>query len=556
MHNSRETIILNLICVGLVALAGIFHLISDTFVYFSENILIYYFYLAALFIWTGHMRKRVLQQEERKYLTLMILLLIFLMFLRTVKFIFLAEDSLLNRYVWYLYYLPMVFTVLYVFLTTLHIGKPYDYALNPKWKLLYIPAALIVIGILTNDIHQTAFYFPEGIENWRSDSSYSHGVLYFIALGWIAVLFTASMATAFIKCAVNSSKRNIWMPVIPLAVGGIYCAAFLINPDGILPSMYKVAEVMCFIVPAFIESLILARFIPSNDNYDALWKVSSIGGGIIDAGNRICYVSENSMAVSPAQIREAADYPVAVKNDSVILRSSKVHGGYGYWLKDISEIKKLDMMLEEAGNILEEKNRMLEEENKIIEKRIKIAEKNRLYKDIAVDTKPQLLKLNEILSAPEADEARFEQQMKYASILNAYIKRRSYLLLVSNENKHIHSDELCLAVSETLEYIRFYGVTAYGNFTGSVSVKNEVMLLLYRIFEEIVESSIPGAEAMLVNIRFGEKLQFNIEIDHPGEYISEDFMREEIAEHDGMLHVSNEDGIEFVSLEFPGGDEL
>ena len=75
--------------------------------------------------------------------------------------------------------------------------------------------------------------------------------------------------------------------------------------------------------------------------------------------------------------------------------------------------------------------------------------------------------------------------MKYACILNAYIKRYSNLFLLSHQNRLIGSGELQLALMESLEYVRLYGMIAHGSFQGEASLPGNRILLVYRIFEAI-----------------------------------------------------------------------
>ncbi len=291
MHNSRETRIINFICAGMMLSVGIIHLLGGYIGSYLDNIVICVLFAAMLFLWTGQMRKRLLQTEEKRYFTYMTLLLVLLMIIRTAKFIFTPDGHFSERYLWYLYYLPIVFAVLFMFFGALHVGRPYNYRISRSWKLLYIPAAAIAAVILTNDIHQWAFRFYKGIEQWET---YSHNWAYFAAVLWIAGLLVATMAITFSRSLVSGSRKKIWMPAIPLAGAFVYFAACLISPDGLLSRMFKFAEMICFVLPAFAESLILSRLIPSNDNYSALLHEASIAGGIMDFKGNICYSTKKT----------------------------------------------------------------------------------------------------------------------------------------------------------------------------------------------------------------------------------------------------------------------
>lgn len=74
------------------------------------------------------------------------------------------------------------------------LGKPENYRL-PKWtSLLYIPAVLLLLLVLTNDLHQLVFVFPADAAAWL-DTDHGYGVGYFIVMGWIALGMVTAIVT-------------------------------------------------------------------------------------------------------------------------------------------------------------------------------------------------------------------------------------------------------------------------------------------------------------------------------------------------------------------------
>ena len=345
------------------------------------------------------------------------------------------------------------------------------------------------------------------------------------------------------------------MPAIPLAGAFVYFAACLISPDGLLSRMFKFAEMICFVLPAFAESLILSRLIPSNDNYSALLHEASIAGGIMDFKGNICYSTKKNIPVLQEQVMEALNHPVSLEGGNMLLGSIRVQGGFGYWTKDISEINRLNRMLEDMGDVLAEENSMLDAENRLTENRIMLEEHNRLYDSIARDVASQLESLDSILNSPAEEEAEFEQQMKYASLLISYIKRRSNLLLLYNQQETIHSDELKLAVSETIEYIKLCGIKAYSSFSGEQQLPRAALLPAYEIFEKIIEASIPGADAVLVNAEFNGGITMNIELDRPGNLLQSSNIQSEAEQLGGSFEVETDGDTEFITIFIPAGGE-
>ena len=89
-------------------------------------------------------------------------------------------------------------------------------------------------------------------------------------------------------------------------------------------------------------------------------------------------------------------------------------------------------------------------------------EKNQLYNEIAREVSPQLKELNELLDSLEQNDQDIREKLCYGGVLNVYIKRCSNLLIMSRQSGVLNVGELWLALSESLEYMRLYGIKAYG----------------------------------------------------------------------------------------------
>ena len=123
-------------------------------VYFLPVSLLRSFIYIGLMTWWGvSLWQRIVQTQVRRYLAATAALCVFWLSIRTVKFFFAATPAAI-RYLWYGYYFPMLFIPLLCVLVALSLGKPENYRL-PKWtSLLYIPTTLLLLLVLTNDLHQ------------------------------------------------------------------------------------------------------------------------------------------------------------------------------------------------------------------------------------------------------------------------------------------------------------------------------------------------------------------------------------------------------------------
>lgn len=552
MEKKNQTGVLNIVCVVLVLLSGIIRMTRHHYSFMASNSLTGILFFMAVLIWIYQIRRRLVRPQERKYLTWTAILFLLLLFIRTIKYIFLPAESAAGRYAWYLYYFPQNYTVLLMFFAVLHIDRPYDKPVCRAWKLLYIPAGLLTFGILTNDVHQMAFRFPMGVEKW-TQASYVHGPLYFLSLAWLLGLFTAMLVVSLKHCAVPEKRKNLWMPLLPLAVGVLYIVCFFIDSESVFPKLFKTTEMICFVFPAFMEGLIQAGLFPTNKEYDRLWNASSLGFGIMDRNGKICYQSEMCIPVDFQEIRSAAEKPLLLKNGNIMLQSHEVHGGYGYWIKDISEINKKNRQLQELADTLSEENAMLEGENRLEEKRNRIIHKNQIFDRISGEVTGQLDSLDRMLDSMSEDDEIFEKQIKYGGILIAYIKRYANLLLLAQDAEKISASELGLALEESLQYVRLYGVRGYGEYDKEGELPAKMALTLYRFFECVLEACAARTNTIFVRVfRENNDIYLYMEVNISERPEIADLMYEEIQKSGAELQLEHELDTEFITLVFRG----
>lgn len=514
MQSSRNTKIQNSICVVLVLLTGGIRLVRDYFPGRISNIIICVLFMLELSIWGCQIQRRLLHEEQKKYLISVAVFLGFLIFIRTVKFVYTAEGTAINRMLWYLYYFPQIFSVLIMFFAVLHIGKPLEKKIDKKWKILYLPATLLVMLIMTNDRHQWAFGFPAGLK--YANETYTHGVIYYAALIWMLVLFAAMLVVAMQRCALAEYRKKIWMPIIPLGIGLLYVVLFWLDPDGIFQRLFKMAEICCVVFQAFMEVLILAHLFPTNDNYELLWNLSSLGGGIMDEYGKLCYCSKNCFPVSFEVVKKAEKNSILLEQNNIEIKSCRVMGGYGYWSRDVSEIHKLTRQLKEAGDVLVKENMLLKQENRIKKRRLQIARKNELYDKLITQTKKQNIRLKELYQDILKNPEHFDDNVKEAAVLQVYCKRCANLILLGKERKIIDGRELQLAVQESVEYLKLYGVKTYTEFHGNGKYAGEDIQEAYRLFQNVLETILYLCYIFLVQISFKESIEIHMEFENTG----------------------------------------
>lgn len=557
MHISRETKIADIACLILVIFSAAFHLLMHEIeVPFSDNNVIFLIYVFIILIWVRQIKRRVLQKQVRNYLSWSGFMMIFWMSIRTLKYIHIPSGVVMARYIWYLYYCCIAFIALFLFLSVSYIGKKAGEGIAKKWKLLYIPTILFSILILTNDWHQGAYFFHTGVENW-SDTKTTYGWVYYLAMIYVGLLLSGALITVFLRCSVPEMRKNIWIPAIPPILGLLYCILYLAMPrNNWILIAFKAPEVGCTIFIAFMECLILTRFFPSNDNYKEFWKLSSLKAGIIDSYGQETIISTKSISVEMEEIQKALKSAVML-DEKTVLRSHPVTGGYCFWAKDISELNRLNKELMELGDILAEENEILKAESQIVEEKSQVEKQSELYHEISIRLKPQLQKLDELLKDLPVDEESFRKQMKIACIYNAFIKRYSNLIIMSQTMNTIPMDELKLALIESCEYIELFGAECFLSWKGQSNLLISQANFLYEIFEAAIEKALPEVTAVLIHVmHIDDKVVLSIQMNQPSELLSKEEWIAKLEKESAELQIEYvvDERTEYITLQVQAGE--
>ena len=282
--------------------------------------------------------------------------------------------------------------------------------------------------------------------------------------------------------------------------------------------------------------------------YESLFRKSSVCGGLVDGDHNILLKSDRGAAPTKKQLSESEEHPVYLPDNTTLLKSIKTDCGRFYWYEDNSELLRLNEELSDTGDYLLEESAALNEAAALEEAKKRTAEQNRLFDGISESLQPQLNKLDEILNNLPDDEAGFCRHMKYAGVLGAFVKRYSNLLLLSSSDSKTDSFELYLCINESFTYLRLLDTACYADIQQGIELPVSYELLMYGLFESVVESALTFLPAILVTLKQDEKgLTLFIEAANEDAAVDESFY--EAAKSAGFeLHTEKEDGCLFVTL--------
>ena len=535
----RKSVAKLCLALGLFVLAGFFRQMDRLSAPLPSSVcflLTNLIYIGLAMAWGFSISRRSLPRNDRRWLLLGCAMAVLWLFLRAVKYRFFSDDTI-TRHLWYLYYVPQILATLFSLFAALQLGRREGDALSRKWYLLFIPAALLIGGVLTNDLHQLVFRAVPGAATLETD--YTHGWMYYLAMTWIVGLLLATGIIVYRKCRVSESRRYAWIPLCVFLGGFALCALSFAN----IYTFHKMPECFCLTFAAFWESCLQVGLLPTNGHYRHFFSESTVAAQIVNGRGEPVYRAKNAPNLTPDQLEAAACESILLNADTR-LQSAPVQDGRVYWLEDISKINRIQAQLAEINAQLSEENELIQAENELKRQRAQIEEQNRLMDAMLSLVQPQLLAINRLLSDKSA------QSLKHICILGAYVKRRVNLALICDKKMVVPVDELAHCIRESLTYLTQYGAVCARHQEGRGSVSSREAQTAYDFFEDCLEAALPSLSALMVRLECGERFSIRLMLEDAAGLPNVDQYRTL-----GKLTIDDADGALCATLSFDRGGE-
>lgn len=434
----------------------------------------------------------------RHYLIAVSGLMVFWFVIRSMRYFFITDIGI-ARQLWYLYYLPMLFIPLFSLFVAISLGKPASTRLSKTaLVLLYIPTVLCLLLVLTNDLHQLVFSFPEG-EVWTDlNNGYTFG--YYIVLGWEILCSLAAFVIMIIKCRLSYRKK--YLPFLLLACSIVYALIYVSGVEWMQLIGGDITAAQCLMFTGILECCIQCGLIQTNTGYRAMFEAGSIGAQIVDTDWHIRYASSNAPKL-PSDMMRSAESEAAKPDNNTLLRSSKIPGGHVLWQEDITDITAVLEKLEENRKTISESNDVEQENYKTKVKINTVREKNRLYDRLQAQTSHQIELLDQLLTQYEAqtDPEIRRSLLAKAAVIGAYIKRRGNLMFICEKSDVTDTAELTACLDESFANLELMGVECAIDIPDKNSIYTRDAIRVYDFFEAVTEEAMDDLQFVWLKAR-------------------------------------------------------
>ena len=453
-------------------------------------------YLLLFTLWGFSLDRRIIQRQTLHCLHLTAALMLLWLILRTLKYSVVTGPAA-GRYIWYLYYLPMLFLPLLWVYIALSMGKSEDYRLSRGIGMLsIIPAALFLL-VITNDLHQQVFAFKSGVPGLPVSGTYSYRPLYFICLGWMVVCMAFSLVCLFRKSRIPSGEGKRITPFVLGCAMLLYSILYLSGIPAVRWWFGDMNVMFCLLYAAIYESCIRCRMIPSNTGYVELFEATTLAACIADRSGRIVLRSraadENMTCPQEGQR--------IVRPDGMRISSAPISGGYAVWQDNVRQLAELRTRLNVNKEEMERNKKKLKDAYLVQKSLHELTEKNRIYNELEAKHSRQTAQMRQMLARCErSGPAERRSLLKKVLLLGTYIKRSANLYFLSSEYQWLPQQELRLTVDEAVRTLTACGTECGVIYRTTGPMRTSEVVRLFDLLEIVAETTVDNLRSLFISV--------------------------------------------------------
>ncbi len=443
-------------------------------------------YTVLLVLWMVSVNRRIMQNNLRIYLMALGINMLLWITIRVIKYYSFRFIALPDRLLWYAYYIPLTLIPLLFFFIALSVDKDENYRPSKYWNLLFIPAAILILLVFTNDLHK--LFFILDFSKHAYAQYYDYGIGYYTYLLFFTLLCIATTYLLIKKSrTLKASGKGPFLPFAVLISIILYTIIYIIDYK-ILGIYLDLTVFSCMSAVFFFEACIITRLIPSNKNYDHFFKHSDIGAQIYDKTGNMRHASINSALLNDNEFKTLLTDGSISKGKSLSVKNSPINGGYINYIIDTTKVDNLIDELNIINSQLHQEVRLLNIEKKQREETLYLSEQKEMQDKLHADMLPHTAKIKErallIKDASEDDKKRLLYEI---SVIGAYIKRAISLTLLSNTLQTISIKELSRVFEESFQAMRLSGSFCAHKIIKECDIPISAAIFSYSFFDALAE---------------------------------------------------------------------
>ena len=471
---------------------------------FLRPYLVWAVYMLLLFGWQYTITTKITQKSMRIHLTAQNIVSILYLTVRFVQDAFLYANIPWMRFTGYFINIAAVFIPLFGLYGAFYLGRPEDYRISKKWYLLLIPACFLSVMALTNEWHHFLYYI---VPEEPQPNLYFHPYIgtYIIYL-WGLWMIGHQVYVIYQRNGTTKSDplyRKLipfYEPILLFLFSIPYAAtAYVVRFE-----LVEYSAGLIFILVLCWQLYILTGLIPVNTQYEEVFRRSTVAMQILSSDGERIAVSENAAEITPAMLEALKQNQHFSATEDITMNLHQIPGGYMVWQTDLSQINQAFRELQRLNAELEEEQDLLAQEIRIQSDEASVQARNDIYDSLSTEVAGQLVLLTTLLSK----ESLSADDWNRICLIGTYIKRFCNLQLTYQEQQTIPIGDLAISLQDMTKCMKNLGISTILDFCPISNLEPELILLIMKILEEILEEA--DFRLTCMEIRISDTVYFEV----------------------------------------------
>ena len=450
---------------------------------FLRPYLVWTVYMLLLLRWQHTITTKITQKAMHSHLTAQNIVSILYLTVRFIQDAFLYVNIPWMRFTGYFINIAAIFIPLFGLYGSFYLGKADDYRISKKWYLLLIPACLLSVLALTNDLHHFFYYImPEESQ----PNLYFHPYIgTYIVYIWGLSIISYQIYVIYRRNGTTKSDSlyrkliPFYEPILLLLFSIPYAAtAYVIQFE-----LVEYSAGLIFILVLCWQIYILTGLIPVNTQYEEVFRRSTVAMQILSPNDERIAVSENAAEITPAMLEALKQNQHFSATEDITMNLHQIPGGYMVWQTDLSQINQALRELQRLNAELEEEQDLLAQEIRIQSDETSIQARNDIYDSLSSEMAGQLVLLTALLS----NESLSTDDWNRICLIGTYIKRFCNLRLTYQEQQTIPMGDLAISLQDIAKCMKNLGIRTSLDFCPTSNLEPELILLIMKALEALLE---------------------------------------------------------------------
>ena len=451
---------------------------------FLRPYLVWAVYMLLLLRWQYTITTKITQKAMHCHLTAQNIVSILYLTVRFIQDAFLYVNIPWMRFTGYFINIAAIFIPLFGLYGSFYLGKADDYRISKKWYLLLIPACLLSVLALTNDLHHFFYYImPEESQ----PNLYFHPYIgTYIVYIWGLSIISYQVYVIYRRNGTTKSD-SLYRKLIPFyepILLFLFSIPYAATAYVVRFELVEYSAGLIFILVLCWQLYILVGLIPVNTQYEEVFRRSTVAMQILSPNDERIAVSENAAEITPAMLEALKQNQHFSATEDITMNLHQIPGGYMVWQTDLSQINQALRELQRLNAELEEEQDLLAQEIRIQSDETSIQARNDIYDSLSSEVAGQLILLTALLS-----ESFSTDDWNRICLIGTYIKRFCNLRLTYQEQQTIPMGDLAISLQDIAKCMKNLGIRTSLDFCPTSNLEPELILLITKTLEEILEEA-------------------------------------------------------------------